>query len=126
MTTNWQDEIKKNYNKIIDNYCDFGLRRTHSHEPNYQIGDDAIISHDWDYEYDCPAETLLDGTSSIGIDTSFLEGADDLINRINNTLPKMSAYTGKHIILIGGNGHSWGDDPDESIICGAKVLAIID
>ena len=119
----WKNEVTNNY-KEISKYNVLGLRGTRPDE-NYKTGDTARNSYDWDAENDCSSDEELNGTCSVSIDISWLEGADDLIERIENTLEDVEQYHGKNIVLLGGWHWSRGTDGGELVIENAKVLAII-
>ena len=112
----------------------FGLR---SDDYEYNVGDDAHVSHqlfqdpDWDEDgnliypegegiyagfYDAGD---LDGTCAIEISEY---DNDDKIARKINTLP---TYCGKRFYLIGGNGGTYGNDVDEIVVRDAKIIAIL-
>lgn len=123
MTANWKNEIEENY-KEISKYNYLGIRGTCQDE-NYKIGDYARNSLDWDAENDCSSENALDGTSTIAIDNSWLEDADDLITRIEDRIIDLACYHGHQVVLLGGNRGTDGTDDGEIVIGNAKVLAII-
>lgn len=123
MNTNWKKQITENYEEI-SKYNYLGIRGTCQDE-DYKIGDYARNSYDWDAENDCSSNDQLEGTSTIQIDNTWLEGIDDLINRIENSITDVDCYHGQQIVVLGGNYCSQGTDEGEIIIRGAKVLAII-
>ena len=116
--------IADNYTTIAK-YTVLGLRSLCPDE-QYKIGDLARNSYDWDAENDCSSDEELDGTSVILLDNSWLEGPEDLIERINDMLPTMKQYyRGKHIVLLGGWRGAHGTDEGEGVIVNAKVLAVL-
>ena len=120
---NWKNEVTNSYEEI-SKYNVLGLRGTRPDE-NYKVGDSARNSYDWDAENDCSTDEELNGTCSVSIDVSWLEGAEDLIKRIENTLEDVEQYHGKNVVLLGGWSGSLGTDGGELVIENAKVLAII-
>ena len=121
---NWKNQVAENY-ETISTYNVIDLRSACADE-QYEVGDTARNSYDWDAENDCSSDDELNGTSAVMIDNSWLEGADDLIARIEETIPDMKSYHGgKHIVLLGGWSESQGTDDGERVIENAKVLAII-
>jgi hypothetical protein len=124
MTAIWKNEIKENYAEI-SKYNYLGIRATCEDE-DYKVGDICRNSLDWDYEDDCSSENELPGACAIIINNYWIEDADDLINRIDTALSTLQeTYTGKQIILIGGNNGQIGDDDGEIVIGNAMTLAII-
>ena len=121
---NWKNQVTENY-ETISKYSVIGLRSACSDE-KYNVGDTARNSYDWDMENDCSSDDELNGTSAIVIDNSWLEGADDLIERIENTIDDVKSYHGgKHIVLLGGWRESQVTDDGERVIENAVVLAVI-
>ena len=120
---NWKKIVSDNYKKI-SGYNVLGLRATRPDE-QYNMGDTARNSYDWDAENDTSSDNELNGASAILLDNSFLEGNDDLCKRIENTLPELTQYHGKQIILLGGWKESQGTDALEGVIESPRVLAII-
>jgi hypothetical protein len=121
---NWKNQVAAKYSEISQ-YNYLGLRSICEDE-NYTVGNTARNSLDWDAENDCSSSEELSGTSAIFLNASWLEDAEDLITRIENTLPEMSQYNGgRHIVLLGGWGASQGTDEGERVIVSAEVLAIV-
>jgi hypothetical protein len=121
---NWKNQVTENY-ETISKYNVLGLRSACPDE-KYSIGDTARNSYDWDMENDCSSDDELNGASAIAIDNSWLEGADDLIERIENAIDDAKSYHGgKHIVLLGGWSSDYGTDSGERVIANAKVLAVI-
>jgi hypothetical protein len=120
----WKNQVTKDYEQI-SGYNYLGLRSLCSDE-NYQVGDYARNSLDWDAENDCSSDEELDGVSTVAIDISWLDGAEDLIDRIAGLLPDMESYNGgERVVLLGGWNASRGTDGGELVIANAKVLAIV-
>lgn len=124
MNTNWKNQVTENYEEIAK-YNVLGLRAIRPDE-KYQVGDYARNSYDWDAENDCSSEEELNGTCSISFDVSWLEGAADLINRIEETISEVRKYYGDGIVLLGGWASSDGTDSGEQVIENAKVLAVLE
>lgn len=121
---NWKNQVTGNYEEI-SKFNVLGLRSICPDE-KYQVGDYARNSYDWDFEYDRSSDEELNGTSAIMLDNSWLEDANDLIARIEESIPGMNSYHGgEHIVLLGGWRESQGTDEGERVIVNAKVLAII-
>jgi hypothetical protein len=121
---NWKNQVTNNYEEI-SKYNVLGLRSACPDE-KYTVGDYARNSYDWDMENDCSSDEELNGTSAIMLDNSWLEGAGDLIERIEESISDVAPYHGgKHIVLLGGWSESQGTDPGERVIENAKVLAVI-
>ena len=120
---NWKKEVLTKYSEISN--CNIGLRSLADDE-NYNIGDYARKSLDWDAENDCSSDSELNGTCAIAVNDMWLDGPEDLIARIEETVPEMETYyRGKRIVLLCGTDYEQGTDPGEHIIINAKVLAII-
>lgn len=119
----WREQIAQHYDDIESHNC-LGIRATCEDE-NYQVGDCARNSLDWDFENDCPSENELNGTCAIEVDNYWLDGPDDLISRIEASMELAERYHGKQVVLLGGQEATRGEDVGESIIQNAQVLVII-
>ena len=123
MNANWQEQITENYAEI-KKYNYLGIRGTCQDE-DYKIGDYARNSYDWDAENDCSSDEQLDGTSTIQIDTAWLDDADDLISRIEDSIADVDCYHGHQVVLLGGDYGTPGTDGGEVVIGNARVMAIL-
>lgn len=121
---NWKNQVTENY-ETISKYNVLGLCSACPDE-SYSVGDTARNSYDWDMENDCSSDEELNGASAIVIDTAWLDGAVDLIERIEEEIDSVKSYNGgKHIVLLGGWSSDDGTDNGEQVITNAKVLAVI-
>lgn len=121
---NWKNQVTEQFEKI--KYLSLGLRGLQPDE-QYEIGDIARNSHDWDLENDCSSEDELNGTCTILVNTMWVDTAEELIEEIEDTIESIedNGYGDGRIVLLGGRNDTQGYDPAERIISNAKVLAII-
>jgi hypothetical protein len=87
-------------------------------DENYQVGDIARYSYDWDFEndrssFDTENPIELPGTCCIQV------------SDINAEIPNCNYDKRGQIILIGGNEMEYGNDDEEIIIKNAVVLKIV-
>ena len=114
----------------LKEYNYIGLR-TLTPDENYKIGDTARESYDWDFEedrstYETDGSTL-GGTAAINIvrDPDW-DGPKEVEAAINQAMDASDIYEGDRKVIIGGKRQRYGDDPSETIIENAEVLAIYD
>lgn len=116
---------------VLAKYPYIGVR-TLTPDEKYAVGDTCRDSYDWDSEWDRSTyETdnpiSLGGTCSIGINWDRdWDDQDELETALNDALKMSDAYEGNRKVIIGGKSQSGGNDPGESIISDAEVLAVYD
>ena len=100
-------------------------------DEKYKVGDTARESYDWDFEndrstYDTDGRTL-GGTAAINIVRDrHQDGPKEVEAALREALNASDGYEGERKVIIGGSRQRWGDDPSETIIENAKVLAVLD
>ena len=116
---------------VLAKYPYIGVR-TLTPDEKYAVGDTCRDSYDWDPEwdrstYDTDNPISLGGTCSIGIkwDRAW-DDQDELETALNDAMKMSDAYEGERKVIIGGKSQRGGNDPVESIISDAEVLAVYD
>lgn len=105
--------------------------RTLTPDEKYKVGDTARESYDWDFEndrstYETDGRTL-GGTAAINIVRDrHQDGEKEVENALRDALNTSESYEGERKVIIGGNRQRYGDDPSETIIENAKVIAVLD
>lgn len=114
----------------LKRYNYIGLR-TLTEDEDYELGDTARESYDWDFEedrstYETDGSTL-GGTAAINIvrDREW-DSPEEVEAAINRAMDASDIYEGDRKVIIGGKNQRYGDDPSETIIENAEVLAIYD
>ncbi len=115
---------------VLDAYNYIGVR-TPTPDENYAVGDTARESYDWDFEndqstYETDGRTL-GGTSAVDIVRyRFQDSPEEVEAALLSALDASKNYVGDRKVIIGGERQRYGDDPGETIIENAKVLAVYD
>jgi hypothetical protein len=97
----------------ISKYAGIGLRIIDASYKDYnkRIGAKLHRSHDWESGTGNYQKGLLPGTSTIGLEAD---------------MDKACGYSGDKIVVVCGSSYTYGDDPGEMIISGARILDIFD
>lgn len=131
--TTINDLVKVMHDAIDSGYRHFGVRSIDTKFYTLSVGDDVPDSYNWDHENDCSTydttgETL-NGACAIKLKDwdMWLDGDDELAEALKRAIETSKIYCNDQTLLIGGR-YDWeyGEDPDEIIISGAEVLAVIE
>jgi len=117
-----KDKIKKLAETMLvsdGNY--YGVRKLQEDE-NYEIGDIARVSFDWDYANDCRSNVKLNGTCAIGIDVDDDDQEFEIEYAIKYVTEK---YHGKQIAILKAETIDGGNDPGEVVMHNAEVIEIL-
>lgn len=116
---------------VFEKYDYYGLR-TLTDDEDYNIGDIARASYDWDYDndqstYETDDPQELDGTAALELPVdSYNNTPEEIEQAIKTALSKSDCYMGSKKVLLGGYYASYGADEGEIDIEDAEVLAILD
>lgn len=114
-------EAIKKANK--EGYRYFGIR---GDNVKFEIGTYLDNSYDWDYENDCQSEEKLSGTCSTGIGYLWYDGEQEDLDTIEKAIKlNETTYAYNYRTVIAGESAEYGEDEDELIISGAKVIYVI-
>lgn len=118
------EEVMKVITKANENTnirC-FGIR---GDDIDVKVGQKLEASFDWDYEYDRPAESKLNGTCAVSIGYLWFDGEEDDINAVKAAYDYLiSEYGYKNISVIGGYESENGADEKEIVIKNAEVIYV--
>lgn len=121
--------FKKIAQEIIDNDFYVAGVRAICNDEEYNIGDIARDSYEWDLENDCSTyETTgesANGTCAITVEISY--DVDELAEKIKNAAKKALNYGNQLVVLAGNSVNNDGYfDIGEIRIIDAKVIAFIE
>lgn len=92
-----------------------------------KIGQELECSHDWDYEYDCVSDELLNGTCATGFGELWFDGETEDEEAIEKAVEfNAKFYSGDAQYIIAGDGEEYGADEKEIIISNAVVIATVE
>lgn len=115
---------------VLGKYAYLGVR-TLTPDENYKPGDICRDSYDWDFEqdrssYETDNPVSLGGACSIEIKSNpHIDSHQEIESALTEAVQASGAYSGDRKVIIGGDRQTYGNDPGESIIEHAEVLAVL-